>query len=213
MKNVGLILFLVFASVFGVNFSVCAAEYHLGAGDVLSISVWGFDEFEVKNAIIGSDGSVDFPVIGELKVVGISSNVLAENIALRLKKYMRDPKVSVIITKYRTTRVYVFGEVYKPGMYEIDKQCNILDALGIAGGYTDRAAKKNLFVIRKEQQGEALKVNLLNLLRKGDMTQNYALGDGDVLYLTSNNKIDINSVLSLSFTKGNATYSTGYNGK
>ncbi|BBB90714.1 MAG TPA: polysaccharide biosynthesis/export family protein [Methylomusa anaerophila] len=192
-------------------YAACAEEYHLGVGDVFTVSVWGLDELQVEDIIVGAEGNINFPVVGQLKVAGLSTNDLAANIAAGLAKYVRDPKVSVIITKYRTTRVYVLGEVVKPGMYEIEKYCNILDALGAAGGYTDKAAKRNVFVIRSNQQGKPLKVNLLNLLNKGDMSQNYALGDGDVLYLTPNNKIDISSIIStsLTFSRGSASYQVG----
>ena len=107
-----------------------------------------------------------------------------------LSKYLIDPKVTVNIVKYRTTRVYVMGAVLKPGMFEIERQHNLLDAIGLAGGYTKDAAKKKVFIIHKDQKEEPIKANLWNLLNKGDMTQNYALNEGDVVYLTSNNRID-----------------------
>lgn len=208
------ILLLLLLLTMSVNVSAFSEEYHLGTGDVINISVWGFDDLQVKDVVIGPTGNIVLPVVGDIAAAGCSPASLANDIALHLKKYIRDPIVSVIVSKYRTTRIYVFGEVNKPGMYEIDKQCNILDAIGIAGSYTDKAAKKNIFVIRKHEQ-KPLRANLLNLLNKGDMTQNYALIDGDVVYLTSNNKVDIQSILSgtVAFTRGNTSYQVGNSNK
>jgi len=96
----------------------------------------------------------------------------------------------VNVAKFRTTRVYVLGEVNKPGMYELEKQHNLLDAIGMAGSYTKRTAKKEIFIIRKKNGKKPQKVNLLKLLKNGDISQNVALNEGDVVYLTSNGKIN-----------------------
>jgi polysaccharide export outer membrane protein len=106
-----------------------------------------------------------------------------------LAEYIHNPKMAINIAKYHTTRVYVLGEVKKPGMYEIDKQHNLLDAIGKAEGYTDKAAKKKVFIIRRGET-EPQYVNLLNMLTKGNMEQNYSLNDGDVVYLSDNGKIN-----------------------
>jgi polysaccharide export outer membrane protein len=169
---------------------VWAEEYRLGPGDILTFGVWGYEDLQVKELVIRPDGKVAFPIVGEMNVLGNSTGQLTELLTEGLSHYINDPKVTVNIIKFRTTRVYVLGEVVKPGMYELEKQHNLLDALGAAGSYTRNAAKKKVYIIRKEQTSTPIKVNLMNIWEKGDMTQNYALGDGDVVYLSDNGRIN-----------------------
>lgn len=84
----------------------------------------------------------------------------------------------------------MLGEVKKPGLYELEKSHRVLDALGKAEGFTEKAAKKKIFLIRKGAE-EPVLVNINNFLKKSDQSQNYVLNEGDCLYLTSNGKIDI----------------------
>ncbi len=187
-KFIGVInIFLLLATVLGSLAS--AEEYRLRTGDVLSISVWGYDDLQVQEYIVRTDGKIQYPLAGDIQVAGISPVELNKKLTLAISDYINNPKVTVNIVKFHTTRIYVLGEVAKPGMYEIEKQHNLLDAIGIAGSYTKQAAKKNVFIIRKDQIGKPLKANLLKLMQQGDMTQNYALNEGDVVYLTSNGRI------------------------
>jgi polysaccharide export outer membrane protein len=169
---------------------IVAQDYQLGAGDVLTINVWGFEEMKIEELPIRPDGKISIPLSGELQAAGMTPGQLASTITNKLSQYLKDPVVSVNVVKFRTTRVYVLGEVFKPGMYEIEKQHNLIDALGSAGSYTKDAAKKKVYVIRKDQTNAPLKINLLKLLEKGDMSQNITLNDGDIVYLTNNHRID-----------------------
>lgn len=167
-----------------------AEEYRLGAGDILTIGVWGYEDLQVKELVVRPDGNIAFPLVGEIQAAGVSSAQLTEQLTKGLSDYVKNPKVTVNVLKFHTTRVYVLGEVAKPGMYEIEKDHKLLDAIGAAGGYTKNAAKKKVTIIRKDQTGTPVKVNLMNIWEKGDMTQNYALGEGDVVYLSDNGKIN-----------------------
>lgn len=171
---------------------ISAADYVLSPGDELTIFVYGYEEFqakELKEFIIRPDGKLAFPLVGEIQAAGLSPGVFTMALTTALSEYIVNPKVTVNVDKYHTTRVYVLGEVTKPGLYEIERQHNLLDAVGIAGGYTENAAKKNIFIIHKDNPQKTVKVNLLKLLERGDLSQNVALADGDVVYLTRNHKI------------------------
>lgn len=163
-------------------------EYILGPGDVLSIGVYGHEELQMKDLVVRSDGKIAFPIVGEVQAGGLSILQLTERLAASLSDYVKQPTLLINIEKYRTTRVYVLGEVPRPGMYEIEKQHNLLDALGMAGGFSKNTAKKKVIVIHKDDPNHPLKVNLLNLLEHADMTQNVVLYDGDVVYFTRNHK-------------------------
>ena len=196
MKKTLLVLILALLAILPSGGAAQAqAEYRIAPGDVLSIEVWGREDFKPQ---VGSnagievrpDGKLNFPLLGELKVEGATVSELTAVITQGLSEYIRQPQVTVNVLKFHTTRVYVLGEVNRPGVYEIAKQHNLLDAIGLAQGYTKDAAKKKIFLIRKDQTDQPVSVNLYNLLNKGDMSQNYVLGDGDVVFLTDNNRID-----------------------
>lgn len=166
-------------------------KYHMTAGDFISISVLGHEDMQVKEVEIRPDGVIAMPLTGEMKAAGLSPGELTLKITEALSRYVKNPVVTINILRYHATRIYVLGEVNKPGLYEIGRQHNVLDALGAAGGYTKYAAKKNVFLLRKgaTRSEDMVKVNVLSMLTKGDMTQNYELNDGDVLFLSSNGKI------------------------
>ena len=171
-------------------------DYIMCPGDQLDIIVMGAPEMSTgptspqAKYIVRPDGKVSFPLIGEVDTTGLTVGQFTEALKTRLAQYLVRPQLSVNITQLGTTRVYVFGEVNKPGLYELQKSHNLLDAVGIANGFTKDAAKKNIFLIRRDQKDKPIKLNLNNLLRKGDVSQNYVLGEGDVVYLTSNGRID-----------------------
>lgn len=173
-----------------------AAEYRLGSGDILTMTVWNYQQTDQSQQTqlieyaIRPDGKVAFPLVGEVKAEGLTSAELTTIITEAVGKYIKDPQVTLNVVKFRTVRVYVLGEITKPGLYEIERQHRLLDAIGLAGSYTKGAAKKNVFIYHKDQTGDPIKANLLNLLNKGDMTQNYELVDGDVVYLSDNGRID-----------------------
>ena len=166
-----------------------AADYQLDYGDVLNISVWGFDELQVKDLPISPDGKLSFPLTGEIDVKNLTTAQLTAKLTTSLSQYVKNPIVTVNLMKVRTTRVYVLGEVPKPGMFELTKDHTLLDAIGMSG-YTAYAAKKKVSIIRRGETGSSQTVNLNALLTKGDFSQNVVLNEGDVVYLSSNGKID-----------------------
>lgn len=189
MKRVlGIFLVVLFIS-FMIPHSTSADEYRLVSGDIISISIWGHEELEVKELVIRPDGQISVPLAGEIRAAGLSTAQVTNSIVLALSEYIKNPKAAVNVLKFGTTRVYVLGEVVKPGLYEIEKRHNLLDAISIAGGYTKNAAKKKVCIIPNGQTSHSITANLIDLLKKGDMTQNYVLGDGDVVYLSDNGRI------------------------
>lgn len=199
-----------------------AEEYRLGPGDVLNISLWGYEEVTSKTQIasaagvvngylINYDGKLSFPLVGEITAAGLTTSQFTAALTQALKEYINDPKVIVNIVKFRTTRVYVLGEVNRPGMYELEKLHNVLDAVGIAGGYTKYAAKKSVFLLRGGRPEQPIKINLLKLLKEGDMSQNYQLFDGDVVFLSDSGKLDFTRDVLPLLTGG--YYMTHFNDK
>lgn len=194
MRKEILTMFLA-GSLFWAGPAVSAEEYLMSPGDKLHITVAGDADLSSSEAptseyTVRPDGKVSFPLIGEIDSKGMTISDFTQVLEQRLSEYLLQPQVTVNITALGTTRVYVFGEVNKPGLYELTKAHRVLDAVGMANGFTKDAAKKKVFLVRSGKTGEATKVNLNDIITKGDLSQNYVLGEGDLLYLTSNGRID-----------------------
>lgn len=182
---VALLLILIFPA------AAAADDYKLSAGDVITISVFGFPELDLKDITIRPDGKIAYPLLGEINVEGLTPTALTARIGDNLGEYYVNPRVTVNVIKTRTTQVCVLGEVNRPGIYEMGKNHTLLDAISAASGWTKDAAKGSVYIVRKNQKGEPLKVNLIALLKKGDMSKNYEINEGDIVFLGENRKIDV----------------------
>ena len=203
MRKLLLIALMIFSlgGMFGVSVSWAAEpvkyeDYKLRPGDVLSITVLGYDEFVPPPTnsgppgfLVRPDGRFSFPLIGEVAVQELTVGELTEILRMRLSEYLVQPKVTVNLARLGGTRIYVLGEVARPGSYEIEKAHNLLDAVTAAGGPTKDGAKRNVYIVRRSQPDTFQKVNLLAILKKGDMSQNVVLNEGDTVFLTSNGRI------------------------
>lgn len=136
------------------------------------------------------DGNVSFPLVGEIHAEGMTVSEFTNVLTYGLSRYIVDPDVAVNITKLGRTRVYVFGEVKKPGAVELEKSHTVIDAIGAAEGFTRDTAKKKVYLIHQDEPQSLIKINLNNMLRTGDMSENYVMREGDLLYMTRNNRID-----------------------
>lgn len=170
--------------------------YILEPGDLLSVEEWGVERLVPKNYInenirIRPDGKVSIPLAGELVAGGKTIAALTDEIDRAMGSALHNETIDINVLEFHTTRVYVLGEITRPGMYDIGKDHTLLDAIGTAGGDTRDTAKKKVFIIRRNQPGSLIKVNYNDILKKGDLSQNYVLSDGDIVYLTNSGRIDL----------------------
>ena len=212
MKKWLVILALLLFSLSGI---AAADAYILRPGDALDINVLGFDELNNKSPdglVISPDGTISFPFVGEFVVRGMTVSQLQQYLTEQLGKYYNNPIVTVNIQKYSTVRVYVLGQVNKPGLYELDRSCSLIDAISQAGGWTKDAAKKKIHIIHIDQKSAPEKINLLSLLEKGDTSQNPNLKEGDIVYLSDNGRINVTQdVLPYISTAYDLRYYWNYN--
>lgn len=176
-----------------IPYSVQAAGYTLRPGDSLDINVMGFDELNTKQQngiVIRPDGTISYPFLGEIAVQGLTVGELTQRLTEQLKVYYINPVVTINMVKFSTMRVYVLGQVTKPGLYELDRSRNLVDAIGMAGGWTKDAAKTKVMLIHMDSNKPPTKINLLKFLTKGDLSQNPVLREGDVVYLSDNGKLN-----------------------
>ena len=156
-------------------------DYKIFPGDELEISVWQ-DEKLLRKAIVRPDGKFSFPLTGEVIAQGRPVAQVQKEIETRLQKYIPDPVVTVSVTNIQGNRVYVIGQVNRPGMYVMNPQLNVLQALSIAGGTTPYAALNDIIVLRGTGQTQRPLPFRYNDVSKGrSLEQNILLESGDVI--------------------------------
>lgn len=128
-------------------------SFIIGNDDLLAISVW--KEADLTRQIpVRSDGKISLPLIGEIQATGRTPSQLEQDIALKLRSYISDPQVSVIVQEIRSLKFNILGQVGKPGSYPLNTGTTIVDAIATAGGFRDFAKKKGVYVLRQGAAGD-----------------------------------------------------------
>lgn len=123
--------------------------YKIGAQDVLRIDVW--KEAEISRSVpVRPDGKVSLPLLNDVQASGLTAMELANVITEGLKKFITNPQVTVSVSEINSRRVYVTGEVTRPGAYPLLPNMTVLQALTSAGGFTQFARIKSIYVLRTE---------------------------------------------------------------
>jgi polysaccharide export outer membrane protein len=157
------------------------AAYRLSPGDKLAVSVWGEDKLK-QDVIVLPNGSITFPLAGQVDVAGLDTTAVEEKIAAKLVKYIPDPQVSVVVTGTDGNLVYVQGKVLKPGSVHLSGQTSVLQVLSVAGGLDKFADKDEIKVVRLTgTKQQILPVNYSDLMSGRDMSTNILLQAGDTL--------------------------------
>ena len=122
-------------------------EFLLGSEDLIEINVWKNPDLS-RVTLIRPDGYVSMPIIGDIQAAGLTAEALAAQITDRLKGYIQNPSVSVNVKELNSYSVFVLGEVTKPGKYQLKSYVTVLQAISMAGGFTNYASKNRLQVVR-----------------------------------------------------------------
>ena len=174
-------MFIIFIILSIVPFSFLNADelnhYKIRQGDVLSISVWG-DETLAKVIRVLPDGSISFPLAGYINVAGYSSLETATRITEKLKKYLPDPEVTVIVQSTEGNKVYILGKVNTPGAIPLQGPMTILQALSISGGFDRFADLGEIKILRGRK---VLKVPYNELIRGEKLELNFSLQADDTI--------------------------------
>jgi polysaccharide export outer membrane protein len=129
-------------------------NYVIGPQDMLDISVW--KEAELTRTIpVRPDGKISMPLLNDVRAAGLTPNQLAAQITTSLKRFVTDPQVTVIVTQINSQRVYILGEVMRTGAYPLLPGMTLLQALSSAGGFTQFANKKKIYMFRMENGKQA----------------------------------------------------------
>lgn len=124
--------------------------YKIGAQDVLKIDVWREDQL-TRTVPVRPDGKISLPLLNDVQAVGLTPMELGGIIRDELKKYITNPQVTVSIVEINSRRVYVTGEVTHPGAFPLLPNMTVLQALTSAGGFTQFARIKSIYVLRMEE--------------------------------------------------------------
>ena len=171
--------------------------YRVGAGDTLLVAVYGHPELSISTytsmgmssgrpvgLLIDNDGSIQFPLIGSVKVAGKTREELRDFLQHQLAVYVKEPKVTVQLVFSGSIRYYLIGQFSDPGLKHSDRPLRLLEALSLGGSVQlEKASLRGAYVARS---GKRLPVNFRRLIREGDLSQNIRMRAGDVVVVPDN---------------------------
>lgn len=155
--------------------------YALQPGDVVNVSVWREPDLD-RTLLVRPDGGISFPLAGNLAAAGRTVDQLTADLVARLTKFIPSPVVTVALQENLGNRIYVAGKVNKPGVFLVNQDINVLQALAIAGGPTPFAKLKDIKILRREGGVErAIPFNFKQVQRGERLEQNIILRSGDTV--------------------------------
>lgn len=155
-------------------------DYTLGPGDNILVNVWGRVELEY-NLVVDREGKVFIPKVGDIVAIGSTIEKFRKDIDSRLGQIYSEYQLSVTMGKLRQIRIFVFGEVQKPGGYTTTSLATLLNAIYLAGGITNNGSLRKIQIIRNNKEYSTY--DLYDLLLKGDNRGDLKLMSGDVVYV------------------------------
>lgn len=173
--------FFALAAMPGSAQSADLPGYHIGAGDILEISVWK-EESLSREVIVPPDRIITFPLIGDINISNMTVTNLRKEISKRLQDFVPEATVTVMLHQINSLKAYVIGKVNKPGIFPIDMETTVMQVLAMAGGLNPFAAESKIYILRREN-GKMKKIPFdYHEVEKGeDLAQNIILKRGDVI--------------------------------
>jgi len=158
-------------------------SYVIGNDDVLAVKVWKEPDISRDTIPVRSDGRISLPLAGEIEAAGRTPLKLEEEIAGRLKNYIAEPEVTVIVLQSNSQKFNILGQVYKPGSYMIANSTTVLDAIAVAGGFRDFAKQRNIYVLRQNPDGTQARLpfNYKDVVKGKNPEQNIKLQPRDTV--------------------------------
>ena len=164
----------------GVEPPLSGPQYKLGPEDVIKVSVWENKDLTL-DLVVRPDGKISMPLIQDVVAEGMTAAELANTIQQKLLNFIKEPQVSVIVLQVNAPKYFVIGNVVKPGTYSLRSETSILQALALAGGFTQFASPRSIKLIRSAAgKQEVRKVNYNRIIDEGG-EGNYILKSGDTI--------------------------------
>lgn len=184
------LLLLVLLALFARGAS--GQDYIIGPRDVLKITVWGQQDLS-QNYNVSAEGTIMFPLIGEVRAAGLTEAQLGQQLARMLEKdYLVNPQVLVSVAEYKSKKVLVLGEAEKPGSYPLTGETTVLEVISQAGGLSKNSGKQ-LVLVRPQPlvastggtvpAGTTIRRLNLDKVQAGDTSENIRVEDGDTIFI------------------------------
>lgn len=157
-------------------------EYRLGAEDVVEVAVLQSPEIS-RTVPVRPDGKISLPLLGDVEASGKSARELASELEEKLQGYVQSPRVTVIVQEIHAPRIYVLGEVARPGAYPVRGRLDLLQAIALAGGLGDFASRGRIVLIRRTSEGEERRVIDYDDIVSGGSYRAPVLLPGDTIYV------------------------------
>lgn len=157
-------------------------SFVIGNDDVLAINVW--KEPDISRAVpVRSDGKISLPLVGEVQAAGQTPLKLEQDIASKLKNYIGEPEVTVIVQQINSQKFNILGLVNRPGSYVLANSATVLDAIALAGGFRDFAKQKAIYVLRQNADGTQTRIpfNYKEVAKGQNPAQNIKLQPHDTI--------------------------------
>ena len=156
-------------------------NYIIGPEDELNVNVWR--ESDVSRSVpVRPDGKISLPLLDDVRASGLTPMQLGAEITARLKKFMADPQVTIIVTRVNSQRIYIVGEVGRAGAFPLVPNMTVLEALASAGGCSIFAKQTKIYILRLENGREVRRpFNFKEVLSGQHMEQNVLLKPGDTI--------------------------------
>ena len=157
-------------------------EYLIGAGDVVQVSVWGEQSASVPSAVVRPDGKISMPLLKEVALAGLTPAQAEKSIAEQLDQFIKGANVTVVVSQINSKKIYLLGAVKKEGTISYTYKMTVMQALSEAGGLTDYAKRKKIYVIRFENGKEYRLPFDYDAVVKGERVElNIPLEPGDTI--------------------------------
>ncbi len=156
--------------------------YVIGAEDVLAINVW--KEAELSRTVpVRPDGMISLPLVNDVKAAGLTPIQLAASITEKLRKFVTDPQVTVIVQTINSKKVHLMGEIGRAGTFALLPEMTVLQALAGAGGFSQYAKKSKIYILRMGEDGKQIKIpfNYDEVIKGKKPEQNILLKSGDTI--------------------------------
>ena len=157
------------------------SDYVIGVEDVLSVVFWREKEMSAE-VVVRPDGKISLPMLNDVHAAGLTPEALAAVVSKAGTKFVRDAGATVIVKEIRSRKIYIIGEVSRPGTFTLGSEMTVLQALGEAGGFIEGANKGNVVIVRNEGGNERrFKFNYNEVVDGKNPSQNIRLLPGDTI--------------------------------
>ncbi|HJR59566.1 MAG TPA: polysaccharide biosynthesis/export family protein [Vicinamibacterales bacterium] len=157
-------------------------DYVIGPDDVLSVIFWREKEMTAEEVVVRPDGKISLALLNDIQAAGLTPDGLRAHIDKAAAKYIADPHASVVVKAINSRKVFITGNVLKPGSYALTTDMTVLQLIAVAGGLLEFADAKNVVVMRKEDgRDRHFKFNYKDVIRQKNVEQNIALRSGDTV--------------------------------